>query len=84
MNIKREKYKMKNSLMIKEMYLIHDWLYEKLEIAEQYNDGKDSPTKRFVLFFAEDNAEEISASTKGLLMFKTYDEALAEKKESEM
>ncbi|TDL74242.1 hypothetical protein [Peribacillus frigoritolerans] len=75
---------MTNSLIIKEMYLIHDWLYEKLEVAEQYNDGKDSPVKKFVLVHEEDNAEEIYSATHGVMIFKTYEEALEEKKETEI
>lgn len=74
---------MKNSLLIKEMYLMHDWLYKKLEIAESYNEGKDVPQKRFVLLYSEDDLEELYSATPGVMMFKTYEEALEEKKAME-
>jgi len=72
-----------NSLLIKEMYLMHDWLYEKLETAESYNEGKDVPQKRFVLLYSEDDLEELYSATPGVTMFKTYEEALEEKKAME-
>lgn len=71
-------------LAIKQMYLIHDWLYEDLEQAKTYDDGKDSPELKFVLLHKEDtNRTEIYAAEPGVFIFNTLEEAQTEKVESE-
>lgn len=70
------------SVIINEMYLIHDWLYESKNEAIRHVDGKDQVTKVFVLLHEEDNNKEIY-SPNAIMLFNTRKEAEEEKKQME-